>query len=359
MTDPARIEFVPTSAKFFPAARAALASPLFVSHRSETFSALFEKLRKNLKELSGGNCEAVIACGSGTWANELAAQNFARGKKSVLTLVNGEFGARLDAQVRRACGDAAAQRLDFGWGEPFSEKILRERLVSTPECRTIFCVACETSWGGLNDLAMLDRAAREHGAEIVLDAMSAVGFSPKIFAFPSVRAVTASSGKGLAGVPGIALLFLRGKDPPAPRGGAESVPASLDLAAHLRAMRENAPLNTLSSFLVQMLNASVEEILRLGQENYRTQLLAAKAEITEIFRRRGFETFPRSDSPMITAFRRADDDRANSELDAALARANIEIYGRPKYLRERRLFEVAAMGDFSGADIAALASALR
>ncbi len=355
MTDVPALEFVPTVAKFFPAARRAASAPVFTSHRGARFAEIFARLHANLRRLSGGRYRAVVAAGSGTWANELAAWNFAEAEDAPLVLVNGEFGERLFAQVSRASG-GRARRADFGWGEAFSEEKLRERLRGTPRARRIFCVACETSWGGVTDLAALDRAAREHGAEIVLDAMSAVGFSPEIFAFPSVRAVSASSGKGLAGVPGLALLFVRGDVAPAePRGRG---PVSLDLAAHEAATAAGAPLNTIGSNLVDVLNASVEEILALGQTRYRERLAALKSRIVSVFARRGFEAFPGSNSPMITAFRRSRDARADAALASALARAGIEIYDRPKYLRERGLFEVATMGDFSDADLDALEAAL-
>ncbi|MGN0835335.1 MAG: aminotransferase class V-fold PLP-dependent enzyme [Candidatus Spyradosoma sp.] len=356
MTDVPAIEFVPTVAKFFPAARRAASAPVFTSHRGARFAEIFTRLHENLRRLSGGRYRAVVAAGSGTWANELAAWNFAEAENPPLVLVNGEFGERLFAQVARASGGRAL-RADFGWGETISEEKLRERLRATPRVSRIFCVACETSWGGVTNLAALDRAAREHGAEIVLDAMSAVGFSPEIFAFPSVRAISASSGKGLAGVPGLALLFVRGNAVPATRG--KRMPVSLDLAAHEAATAAGEPLNTIGSNPVAILNASVEEILTLGQERYRERLAALKSRIVGIFARRGFEAFPGSDSPMITAFRRSRDAHADEALAASLARAGIEIYERPKYLRKRGLFEVATMGDFSSADIDALEAALR
>lgn len=127
-------------------------------------------------------------------------------REKPLALTNGEFGNRLAAQLSACRRDAGIA--DFGFGNPIGEAQLRKVIEENPEADLIFCVACETSWGGLTDLRMLSRIARERGITICLDAMSAVGFSPEIFSFPNIVAISASSGKGLASLPGIAVLFI-------------------------------------------------------------------------------------------------------------------------------------------------------
>lgn len=335
-----KVELVPTVAEFFPATKKALRERPF-SHRSERFASLFRASRERLAELSGERYASILACGSGTWANEMMVWMFAPAAKKPLVLTNGEFGNRLAAQLSACRRDAGIA--DFGFGNPIGEARLRKVLEENPAADLIFCVACETSWGGLTDLRMLSRVARERGITICLDAMSAVGFSPEIFSFPNIVAISASSGKGLVALPGIAVLFIdSGKEiPAAPR------PRIFDVREYFAAAENDAPLNTLSSVPLNAFHASLGEILALGTGTYRRRLTEIKSRLIRCAGTFGVMPFPHSDSPMITAFRAG----GNAEkFLAALGKRGFSAYTQPRYLRERGLFELAVMGDFRPQD---------
>lgn len=330
------VELVPTVARFFPQTQLALREAP-VSHRSEAFSTIFRATQERLQQLSGTRFDAVFACGSGTWANELMIWTFAPAAKKVLVLNNGEFGERLAAQVRACRNDALT--LDFGFGEKMTASRINAFLDEQPSVELIFCVACETSWGGTSDLAMLDRIARERKIDICLDAMSAFAFTPEIFTLPSIVAIAASSGKGLAALPGIALLFFEKNYPipDVPR------PETLNLKAYVVAAENNMPRNTLSSVVLKTVHAALGEILSLGSDNYRSRLLEIKKRIIRRAGAFGVRVFPHSDSPMITAFCR--DANAEKFLDA-IREHGYSAYTQPAYLKEKKLFEIAVMGNF-------------
>ena len=113
------VELVPTVAEFFPATKKALRERPF-SHRSERFASLFRSARERLSELSGARYASILACGSGTWANEMMVWTFAPAAKKPLALTNGEFGNRLAAQLSACRRDAGivsgilSARLSFG-----------------------------------------------------------------------------------------------------------------------------------------------------------------------------------------------------------------------------------------------------
>lgn len=335
-----QIELVPTVARLFPKTRLALQEPP-VSHRSKDFSEIFLSARQRLCRLSGERFDAVFACGSGTWANDLMVWSFAPTGKSVLVLTNGEFGNRLAAQVRACRPDAGV--FDFGFGKKISEPELTVLLEKIPPVDLIFCVANETSWGGTTDLAMLNRVAAQRGIKICLDAMSAFAFTPEIFTFPQIIAITASSGKGLASIPGIALLFFDRNQ----RIADTSRPETLRLEPYIAAAGNNTPRNTLSSVLLKTFHAACGEIIDMGSENYRQRLTQIKKRIIRLAQKSGVRTFPQSDSPMITAFYK--DGNAERFLEN-LRKQGFSAYTQPAYLSTRNLFEIAVMGDFRPTD---------
>lgn len=334
------IELVPTIAKFFPATENAFREPP-ISHRSDDFSAVFRVARERLRLISGDRYDSVFFCGSGTFANELMVWTFAPPAKKILVLSNGEFGERLAKQVSACRSDALV--LDFGFGNPMNESVLRKFLEENPGVDLIFGVACETSWGGTTNLEMLSRVARERGIEICLDAMSAFAFSPEIFMFPNIVAVSASSGKALAALPGIAMLFFeKNREIPEARR-----PKTLDLKSYIAAAEKNAPRNTLSSVLLKTFHAALGEVLSLGCKNYRNRLLEVKRLL--LCRAESFGAFPLpdSDSPMITAFPR---NTATEKFLDDLREHGFVAYTQPDYLSKRGIFEIAVMGNFSSED---------
>ncbi len=169
--------------------------------------------------------------------------------------------------------------------------------------------------------------------------MSAVGFSPEIFSFPNIVAISASSGKGLASLPGIAVLFID-SEKEIPVGHRSRI---FDVREHFAAAETDAPLNTLSSVLLNAFHASLGEILTLGTGTYRHRLMEIKSRLICYAGTFGVMPFPHSDSPMITAFRAG----GNAEKFLAdLGKRGFSAYTQPKYLREHGLFELAVMGDF-------------
>lgn len=338
-----RLELVPTVPHLFPATQEAIREPLF-SHRSERFSALFRSAAESLRTISGGRFHPVIAAGTGTWANELMVWNIVPGARRVLVISNGEFGDRLLKQCRNCNPDTIA--LKFEWGEPIDREKIESCLAAHPEVDWIFGVATETSCGRANNIALLDEIAAPRGIRIALDGVSAVGLAPELFGNEHVHVVTASSGKALAGLPGISIVLLDESVKPA---ALENRPEALDLAKIIAAESSSGMVrNTLSSMQLMALESSLRSIGDCVE--YSARIAALKERTVEGLRRIGIEPLPGSNSRMVTAFRRPPEPRWSRML-AAWDAAGVDVYYRPRYLEERRLFEIAAMGDLHPEDI--------
>ena len=338
-----RLELVPTVPHLFPATLDAIREPLF-SHRSERFSSLFRATAGHLQRISGQRFHPVIAAGTGTWANELMVWNTAPGARRLLVVSNGEFGDRMLKQCRICRPDTIALKLD--WGEAYDSEKIESCLAAHPDVDWIFGVATETSCGRANDIALLERIAGPRGIRIALDGVSAVGLAPELFKHGCVRVVTASSGKALAGLPGISILFLDNAVKPA---ASENRPESLDLAKLIAAETSSGMVrNTLSSMQLMALESSLRSIG--GCIEYTERIGKLKTRAVEGLRKIGIEPLPGSNSPMVTAFRRPPEPRWSSMLKAWES-AGVDVYFRPSYLEERQLFEIAAMGDLHPEDI--------
>ncbi|MDR0932758.1 MAG: aminotransferase class V-fold PLP-dependent enzyme [Victivallales bacterium] len=346
-----RLELVPTVPHLFPDTKEAIKEPLF-SHRSERFSDLFRSTVNQLRKLSADRFHPVIAAGTGTWANELMVWNIVPGARKVLVISNGEFGDRLLKQCRNCHPGTIA--LKFEWGEAYDRERIESCLATHPEVDWIFGVATETSCGRANNIELLDEIAAPRGIRIALDGVSAVGLAPKLFRNKSLHVVSASSGKALAGLPGISIVLIDESVTPA---AAEHRAESLDLAKLIAAEASSGMVrNTLSSMQLMALESSLRAIGDCVE--YSARIGALKERAVDGLRKLGIEPLPGSNSPMVTAFHRPPEPRWSKMLKAWEA-SGVDVYYRPCYLEERQLFEIAAMGDLHEEDIDRMLGAVK
>jgi aspartate aminotransferase-like enzyme len=117
----------------------------------------------------------------------------------------------------------------------------------------LWAVASETSTGMLNDVEELKALARRHGVKLCMDCVSAVGAVP--IDLDGVHLATGASGKALASLPGLAIVFHAEEVTPAPT----RLPRYLDLGYY--AEKGGIPF-THSSNLVAALDAALDRFDR-------------------------------------------------------------------------------------------------
>lgn len=337
------LEFTPTVPHLFPAAHATLTEPLF-SHRSDRFTELFRRTSGHLKHMCGNRLHPVIAAGTGSWANELMVWNILPHVERAAVVINGEFGTRLYRQCSACRIDTIP--IELPWGDIYDLEIIEAVLKENPDIDCIFGVATETSCGMSNDLQALNDFLAPRGIRLCLDGVSAVGVAPEVFHLSQLAMLSASSGKALAALPGISIVFCdRSLLRPLPAG----IPDLLDISKIIAA--ETSPgmvRNTLGSVLLSCLAASLDELSKL--DDYPGMLRNHKNRIVESFKKIGIEKLPNSSSPMVTTFKRPPETQWESMLKA-LDDAGIRLYTSPEYLKARHLFQVATMGNVGDHDI--------
>ena len=142
-----------------------------IPHRGPAFRDLYRETLELAREVhrTEGDVLTWAATGSAGW--EVAVVNLLSPGDPVLVAVNGNFGERF-AQVAGRLG-IDVRRLDVPWGEAVLPEQLRSALEEHADAKAVLLVHNETSTGVTNPLRELAAVVREHGALVVVDAVSA------------------------------------------------------------------------------------------------------------------------------------------------------------------------------------------
>jgi aspartate aminotransferase-like enzyme len=180
---------------------AALAEPI-VHHRSPDFLPIYASCLARLKEVTRTEQEVLLFASSGTGAFESAVQNLVGRGEPHLVVSAGNFGERW-AALTTAYG-ADVDHLQYAWGETPDPDDVRARLRERP-AKAVWVVQSETSTGVVADIQALAAAAKEHGALVVVDAVSSLGAVPCETDAWGLDVVVSGSQKALMTPPGLGL----------------------------------------------------------------------------------------------------------------------------------------------------------
>jgi aspartate aminotransferase-like enzyme len=326
-----RLNFLPGPVDVSQAVRNALTAPP-ASHRSSGFHDEFESTRNLVCEQVGARFVQMLA-GSGTMANDAVAAQLQRMGGRGLVLSNGEFGDRLIEAARRF--GLAFDVLRRDWGEPMAPVAIAAALDAKPRPAWVWMTHCETSTGILNPLGRAAELCKQHGVRLCADCISSFGTLP--LDLSALHLATATSGKGIGSIAGLAMVFHN--EPIAP---ASDLPPHLDLG--LYAENGGVPF-TISSNLVCALNVAIEQTDVTDREG-RCRPLAAS--IREAARAAGLRVIAPDAhaSPAVTTLELpATID--SGLLGTALAGAGCLVGHESPYLRQRNWIQISLMSEHS------------
>jgi aspartate aminotransferase-like enzyme len=229
------------------------ASP--ISHRSAKFIQDFQEAKRRLCSLTRAAFVEIL-CGSGTLANEAVACQLSTMGGTGIILSNGEFGERLIDQAGRWGLDFVEGKVD--WGEAFDRQMLEGLLSRYVHTKWLWAVHCETSTGVLNHLETLRDLCSQRDIKLCLDCISSIGTVP--LDLSGIYFASAVSGKGLAGLPGLAMVFYNHPVSPQSNG----VPSYFDLG--LYAQCQGIPFTHPSNAFYALLKALQQ--FETGEERF-------------------------------------------------------------------------------------------
>ncbi|HRE82385.1 MAG TPA: aminotransferase class V-fold PLP-dependent enzyme [Opitutaceae bacterium] len=274
------INLLPGPVMTTPTVDAAFRSPA-LSHRSPRFLSMMASVRESLCRLTQAR-EVQIIPGSGSLANAIIAAQLSLREIPGLIVTNGAFGERLAEDARRA--QLRFELLSLPWGHAIPDDVLEAAAARLPRDGWIWCVHHETSSGVLNSLEQLTRVAHRQGLRLCLDGISSIGSTP--VDLRGVHLASASSGKGLGGYPGLALVF----HDFTPKSQPNRLPGYLDLGHW--AEHGSVP-HTHSSNLLQALSVALGEVTPERMESIRTHTRWLHEALSE----QGWELSPDTSAP--------------------------------------------------------------
>jgi alanine-glyoxylate transaminase/serine-glyoxylate transaminase/serine-pyruvate transaminase len=154
----------------------AMAAPV-LSHLDPDCVALLDDVRARLARVfrAPDGTLTIAVSGTGTSGMEATIANLVGDGTRVLVVVTGYFGERL-VEICRRYG-AAVTRVEAEWGRAADPQALRTALRSQG-ADIVACVHAETSTGVLNPVREIAGVAHEHGALVLVDAVTSFGGHP-------------------------------------------------------------------------------------------------------------------------------------------------------------------------------------
>jgi aspartate aminotransferase-like enzyme len=143
-----------------------------INHRGSEFVVILKEVLEGLKWSYQTMNDVLIFPASGSGGMETAVVNTLSPGDKVLVANIGNFGDRW-VKICRAYGLNVID-LQFEWGKAADPKIVAEKLKEDKnrEIKAVLFQQNETSTGVLNDVKALSGVIREHGALIIVDAVS-------------------------------------------------------------------------------------------------------------------------------------------------------------------------------------------
>lgn len=336
---------------------AAMSAPM-ISHRGQAFAELATEVEEGLQYVFQSRNPVVIMPGSGTGALEAAVVNTLSPGDRVLACVAGAFGERF-ARVAAAYG-ADVQRLEAPWGQAVEPAALRARLAedAARPFAAVLLTHNETSTGVTHPIAELAAAARDHGALVLVDAVSSLGgidLRPDEW---GLDVVATGSQKALMLPPGLAINMI------SPRAEAAAQSARMPrFHWDWRPFRRGAAKRQVPYTPALSLYYGLRESLRMIREEGLPSVFARHAQVARICREGvaalGLELFadPRYASNTVTAVR-GPEGLDLTALRRAVRQRGFELAGGQGPFADR-IFRIGHLGHILEADVRGGLAALR
>ena len=202
MHDTERILLGPGPSLIAPRVMRALGAPM-LSHLDPQFVEIMDDVRARLGRVfkAPDGALAFAVSGTGTSAMETAVANLIQPGTRVLAVVTGYFADRLAQMAARYGG--VVTRVEGEWGRAIDPEAVRRALAASG-ADLVTIVHAETSTGVLNPVEAVAALAHEHGALVIVDAVTSLGGMPLEVAAWGLDAVYSCSQKCLGSPSGVA-----------------------------------------------------------------------------------------------------------------------------------------------------------
>ena len=184
----------------------AMSTPL-LGHLDPEFLVIMNEVQGMLRAaFQTTNPFTIAISGTGSAGMEAALVNVIEPGDKVVVGVNGVFGTRM-ADIVGRCGGTLV-KLEVPWGQVFPRERLEEALRKEGKVKALAVVHAETSTGAQHPLEALGQLCHEHGALLVVDAVTSLGGVPVEVDRNGIDVCYSGTQKCLSCPPGLAPLTL-------------------------------------------------------------------------------------------------------------------------------------------------------
>ncbi len=185
--------------------REKMARPL-IHHRTDEYRAIQREAVADLQRFMKTENPVFLLAASGTGAMEASLVNVTRPGEKVLVTAIGKFSARWK-EIAEVYGLEVIS-VEAKWGDAVPPEGVARALDRNPGITAVFTTHAETSTGVLQDVESIAAIAHEHGALVVVDAITTICAERLETDRWGLDAVVGSSQKGVMTPPGLSFLSL-------------------------------------------------------------------------------------------------------------------------------------------------------
>ncbi|WP_133313957.1 pyridoxal-phosphate-dependent aminotransferase family protein, partial [Sulfuriferula thiophila] len=179
----------------------AMARPT-IGHLDPAFVNMMEEMKVLLRyAFQTENSLTMPVSAPGSAGMEMCFVNLVEPGDKVIVCKNGVFGGRMLENVKR-CGGIPIV-IEDAWGAPVSVEKVAEAFEQHPDTKVLAFVHAETSTGARSDAQFLAALAHQHGALVIVDAVTSLAGIPLLVDEWELDAVYSGSQKCLSCTPGL------------------------------------------------------------------------------------------------------------------------------------------------------------
>ena len=173
-----------------------------IGHLDPAFIGLMDEIKGLLKYVfQTDNFMTMPVSAPGSAGMEMCFTNLVEPGDTVLVCINGVFGGRMRENVERCGGTAIV--IEDDWGKPVDPEKVEQALKQNPQIKVVGFVHAETSTGALSDAKTITQLAHDHGALVIVDAVTSLAGVPLMVDEWQLDAVYSGSQKCLSSFPGL------------------------------------------------------------------------------------------------------------------------------------------------------------
>jgi len=329
-----------------------------IDHRGPEYAALQQRITERMKPIFGTQNEVMLLGASGTGGLEAAVASLFRSGDRLLAAPIGVFGQRLIA-IAKNCG-CTVDVLETPNGSAVDVDALRAKLAADTghAYAGILMTHNETSTGVQNDMAALAPVMREHGAMVVVDAVSGLGASEFRMDEWGFDIVITASQKAIAAPPGVAMIAVSER-----AWTKMDAPGSIAFSHDLRRAREFARIGQTPWTPPVGVLFAVDVALEMFENETAPAVWARHARYARAIRTAvtamGLSVFSRENAHSVTVVAvNAPDGVDVGKLRAKLRDERGVVMGGGQGAMKGKIFRIGTMGALSETDVLGAIGAL-